>query len=50
MDVLVWLKNLIEATGTKVALADLETDERFAEFVKSPEFRELKGWLLKRQK
>jgi predicted Zn-dependent protease len=49
-DVLAWFKRLIEATETEVVPADLETDERFVGFVKSPEFGELKAWLAKRPK
>lgn len=49
-DVLAWFKKLIDTTGTEVMPADLETDERFAGFVKSPEFRDLKAWLAKRPK
>src|SRR5262249_5809358 len=49
-DVVTWLKNLVEATGTRPTPAELEADERFTEFVKSPEYRELKAWLAERIK
>jgi tetratricopeptide (TPR) repeat protein len=46
-DALVWLKKLVEATGTE---PDLDMDERFADFVKSPQFQDLNKWLEERNK
>ena len=46
-DALVWLKKLVEATGAKL---NLETDVRFADFVKSPQFQELNKWIADRKK
>jgi tetratricopeptide (TPR) repeat protein len=48
-DVLTWLKKLVEQAQPDLEAADLEGDERFMEFVKSPQFAEFKEWLAKRK-
>jgi tetratricopeptide (TPR) repeat protein len=46
-DALVWLKKLVEATEVEL---DLAMDERFDEFVKTPQFKELNKWIAGRKK
>jgi tetratricopeptide (TPR) repeat protein len=49
-DTSAWLKKLVEATGETLTAAELEQDERFTAFAKTPQFKELKRWLDERGK
>lgn len=48
-DTLKWLKAMVEACGSELDWNWIEKDERYARFVKSPQFGELKRWLAGRK-
>lgn len=45
-----WLKKLEESGLDSISLKGIETSEDYAEFVKSPEFKQLKAWLAERKR
>ncbi len=49
-DTLTWLKKLVEDTGTDVTAAEVEMNEQFAAFIKTPQYQQFKQWLAKREK
>jgi tetratricopeptide (TPR) repeat protein len=49
-DTLACLKTLVEKVEPNLAAGDLPADERFVEFVKTPQFDEFKKWLAERAK
>lgn len=49
-DTLVWLKRAIESSGATPDAANMENDQTYAEFVKTPQFQELKRWLAEGRK
>jgi tetratricopeptide (TPR) repeat protein len=49
-DTLTWLKKLVEAAEPKLDPANLRADERFVEFVRTPQFEEFQRWVARRAK
>jgi tetratricopeptide (TPR) repeat protein len=49
-DTLAWLKKGVESGAIQIDLGNLRADPEYADFVKSPQFEELKAWLAERDK
>ncbi|MBA4191547.1 MAG: hypothetical protein C0467_26505 [Planctomycetaceae bacterium] len=49
-DSLTWLKKYVAVSGAPLEPASLETDPLYAEFVKTPQFKQLKQWLAEQGK
>jgi len=49
-DTLLWLKKIEEDMDVKLDLTNMKAAEIYADFVKTPQFEELKMWLAAREK